>query len=93
MSGRIRELPGNYETSAAVLSQMQQDVQFGRPFDYAASLAGRYLTMDAAALDAAFRSAIDPNAFTWVIVGDKAKVLPQLRSLKMAITVVDTPAG
>jgi predicted Zn-dependent peptidase len=89
ISGRIRELPGNFETSTAVLNQMQTDAQFGRPFDYPASLPARYRAFDAKALDDAVRSAIDPKGLTWVVVGDKAKVLAQLKPLGLEITVVD----
>jgi predicted Zn-dependent peptidase len=89
INGRIRELPGTFETSAAVLNQMQTDAQFGRPPDYPETLADRYRALDAADLDEAVRSAINPDAFTWVVVGDKSKVLPQLQSLKMDISVVE----
>jgi predicted Zn-dependent peptidase len=91
INGSIRELAGSFETSEAVLNQMAQDVLFKRPANYAETLAGRYRAMDAKALDDAIRSAIDPNGFTWVIVGDKARVLPQLKSLKIPVTVVEAP--
>jgi predicted Zn-dependent peptidase len=89
ISGRIRELPGNFETSSAVLNQMQTDAQFGRPFDYPTTLPQRYRAMDARALDDAVRSAVNPDGLTWVVVGDKARVLPQLKPLGMEITVVE----
>jgi zinc protease len=90
INGGVRELPGSYETSAAVLAQMQEDVLFKHAPDYAETLAERYRKLDAAALDGAVRSAIDPNGFTWVVVGDKAKVLPQLNALKIPVTVIDS---
>jgi zinc protease len=89
INGSVRELPGSFEAAAAVLNQMEDDVLFKRPADYAETLAGRYRALDAAALDDAVRSAIDPDGFTWVVVGDKAKVLPQLKSLKMQVEVVE----
>jgi zinc protease len=92
INGSVRELPGSYETSAAVLAQMEQDVLFKHAADYAESLAGRYRALDASALDGAVRSAIDPNGFTWVVVGDKTKVLPQLKSLKIPVTVIEASA-
>jgi predicted Zn-dependent peptidase len=92
INGSVRELPGSYETSAAVLAQMEQDVLFRHPADYAESLAARYRALDAAALDGAVRDAIDPNGFTWVIVGDKKRVLPQLKSLKIPVTVIEASA-
>ena len=85
----MRELPGSYETSEAVLAQMEQDVLFKRPADYAETLAGRYRALDAKALDGAVRSSIDPNGFIWVVVGDKARVLPQLQALKIPVTVIE----
>ncbi|MEO6515000.1 MAG: pitrilysin family protein [Steroidobacteraceae bacterium] len=93
INGSVRELPGSFETSAAVLAQMEQDVLYKHAADYAETLAGRYQSLDATALDAAVRSAIDPNGFTWVVVGDKAKVLPQLKALKIPVTVIEAPTG
>ena len=93
INGRVRELPGSYETSAAVLGQMQQDVLFQRPPDYVETLAARYRAMDAAALDEAIAGVVDPGKFTWVIVGDKERVLPQLQSLRMPVEVIEAPAA
>ena len=39
-------------------------------------------------LDAAARAAIDPNKFIWIVVGDAAKVRPQLDSLGLPVEVV-----
>jgi predicted Zn-dependent peptidase len=92
INGSVRELPGSYETAGAVLGQMEEDMLYKRPSDYAESLAARYQALDAKQLDDAVRAAVDPNAFTWVIVGDKAKVLPQLKALKIPVTVIDPPS-
>jgi predicted Zn-dependent peptidase len=92
INGRVRELPGSYESSSSVLGQMQQDVLYERPADYVETLAARYRGFDAAALDGAVRSAIIPDAFTGVVVGDKTRVLPQLRKLKMPVTVIEADA-
>ncbi|MEO8314704.1 MAG: pitrilysin family protein [Pseudomonadota bacterium] len=93
INGSVRELPGSFETSEAVLAQMEQDVLYRHTADYAETLAGRYRALDAKALDGAVRGTIDPNGFTWVVVGDKAEVLPQLKGLKIPVTVVDAPTG
>jgi predicted Zn-dependent peptidase len=89
INGSIRELPGSFETSDAVLNQMARDVLYNRPANYAETLADRYRAMDARALDGALRSSIDPDGFTWVVVGDSKRVLPQLRKLKIPVTVVE----
>jgi zinc protease len=93
INGSIRELPGSFETSDAVLNQMARDVLYRRPSNYAETLAERYRAMDAKALDSAVRGAIDPNGFTWVVVGDSKRVLPQLRKLKIPVTVIEATAS
>ena len=39
----------------------------------------------------AIRSAIDPNGFTWIVVGDAAKIRPQLDKLGLPIEVTEAP--
>ena len=53
----------------------------------------KYRALTATDLDSAARTAIDPDAFTWVVVGDKDKVMGQLEALGMPITVVEAPAA
>tara|TARA_R110000782_G_scaffold167129_5_gene259165 strand:- start:17605 stop:20523 length:2919 start_codon:yes stop_codon:yes gene_type:complete len=88
VNGSIRELPGSFETSDAVLGEMQRDALFDRPFDYVEGLAAKYQAQTAASLDAAARKMIDPAKFIWVVVGDKAMVLPQLEGLGLPVEIV-----
>jgi zinc protease len=92
INGAVRELPGSFETSAAVLGQMQADALYGRPFDYAETVAARYQALTAAQLDATAKAAVNPNGFLWLVVGDKAKVLPQLEKLGLPIETIDLAA-
>lgn len=85
ISGSIRELPGSYETSEAVLAALQNNALFKRPDDYQTTLASRYRAMTAAELDAAARQDIDPAKLVWVVVGDAAKVRPQLDKLGLPV--------
>ena len=82
-------LPGQFETSEAVLSAMMSNDLYGRPTNYQETLAAKYRSYDAAALDAAIRGTIDPNGFVWVVVGDAAKVKPQLDKLGIPVEVVE----
>jgi predicted Zn-dependent peptidase len=86
----VRELPGSFETSGAVLGQMQDDVLYGRPFDYAETVAAKYKALTAPQLDAVAKAAVNPNGFLWIVVGDKAVVMPQLEKLGMPIEVIDS---
>jgi len=45
--------------------------------------------MTAAAMDAAARAEIRPDRFLWVVVGDAAKVKPQLEGIGLPIEVVE----
>jgi len=89
IASRINQLPGQFETSDAVLSAMQTNALYGRPDNYYELLAGKYRTQTRATLDAALRGALDPNGFVWVVVGDAAKIRPQLAKLRMPIEVME----
>ena len=87
----INQLPGEFETSGAVLGAMMNNDMLGRPDNYYETLAPEYRAQTTASLDRAARAALDPKAFTWIVVGDAAKVRPQLERLGMPIEVVEAP--
>jgi zinc protease len=89
IANRINQLPGQYETSGAVLSAMMSNDLFGRPTNYQESLAAKYRSYTAASLDQAIRGAVTPNGFVWVVVGDAAKVKPQLDKLGIPVEVIE----
>ncbi|WP_379554467.1 M16 family metallopeptidase [Qipengyuania sp. DGS5-3] len=91
VNNEIRELPGRFETSAAVLGAMQSNATYGRPSNYHETLADTYRAQTAQSLDAAARSALDLGRFTWVIVGDAEQVRPQLEAI--GITYEETSAN
>jgi len=72
-----------------VLSAMMSNDLFGRPTNYQESLAAKYRSYTAASLDQAIRGAVDPNGFVWVVVGDSAKVKPQLDKLGIPVEVIE----
>jgi predicted Zn-dependent peptidase len=87
----VNRLPGQFETSGAVLSAMMNMDVLGRPDDYYETLAAKYRAQTQASLDQAARNALDPKGFVWIVVGDAAKVRPQLEKLGMPIEVVEAP--
>ena len=87
----INELPGDFETSGAVLNAMIGMDMLGRPDNYYETLAPEYRSLTAEKLDQAARAALDPKGFTWIVVGDAAKVRPQLEKLGMPVEVVEAP--
>jgi predicted Zn-dependent peptidase len=84
----IRSLPGQFETSGAVLGGVSEIVSRKRPDDYYEKLADTYRAMKPEELDAKFRKMINPDQMTWVIVGDATKVKPQLDGIGLAVETV-----
>ena len=87
VNGNTRRLAGSYETSGAVLGALRTNDMLGRPDDYPETVAARTNALTADQLDAAARAAIDPARFVWVVVGDAAKVKPQLDALGIPVEV------
>jgi len=80
-------LPGNFETSGAVLNAIQTNAVLGRPDTYQTTLATRYRAVDRDAATAAVKRAVDPAKLSWVVVGDASVVEPQLARLGMPVEV------
>lgn len=91
-TGDVRELAGRFESSSATLRAMQMNDMLHRPDDYYVHMADKYRAMTASGLDAAARAALDPGKFVWVVVGDAAKVKPQLDSLGLPVEVIPAAA-
>jgi zinc protease len=87
----VNKLPGEFETSGSVLGAMMNIDMLGRPDNYYETLPAVYRAQTAQSLDQAARSALDPKGFTWIVVGDAAKVRPQLEKLGIPIEVVEAP--
>ena len=85
----IRGMPGSYESAGAVMSTIGGIVRYDRPDDYVAQRMKEVEGLDAAQVaDAA--KAIDPNALTYVVVGDLAQIEQKVRALNIgAVSVVD----
>jgi predicted Zn-dependent peptidase len=89
--GSARELPGMFETSAAVLDGLAKIVNYQRPDDFYETLSARYGKMTAAEVDKAFRSKINSDGMVWVVVGDAAKVRPQLDKFGLPVEEMAAP--
>lgn len=86
--GDIRQLAGSFETASSVLGAIERNDLYHRPDDYYMKLPDRYRAQTGEALDRAARAAIDPDHMLWVVVGDAARVKPQLDALGLPVTVV-----
>jgi len=88
--GDVRELPGRFETVGAVLGAVADIVRWGRPDDYVQTLKARIEGQSDDAVRAAAKEVVKPDAFTWVVVGDLAKVEAKIRALNIGeVKVID----
>ena len=85
--GNTRQLPGQFETSSSILSALRSNALYRRPDNYWETVAPRYRTMTADQLDREARRIIDAERWVWVVVGDAARVRPQLERLGLPIEV------
>lgn len=93
MNGNIRELPGSFETAGDVLGGITSIINLKRPDNYYATLAEKYRTVTAAAIDATGRAAIDPSKLIFVVVGDAKVVRPQLDGIGLPVEEIAAPAA
>ncbi|GGD51485.1 M16 family metallopeptidase [Pseudoxanthomonas indica] len=83
------ELPGAYETADAVLEQISSNLRFGRPDDYVQQYKARNEAITGTDVGAAAQT-LQPNALTYVVVGDLSKIEQPIRDLKLGeLTVLD----
>ena len=88
VTNSVNALPGQFETSGALLGGMMRNDLMRRPDDYYVRLPARYKAVTAAEAEPRSRARVDPKGFTWVVVGDAAKLKPQLEKLGMPVEVV-----
>ena len=86
--GNIRGLPNSFETNAQVLSGMIRNQLLARPDDYYATLPARYRAIDAKAIDAAARTYLQGEGLTFVVVGERKLIEPQLKGLALPVEFV-----
>ncbi|CAM3029924.1 Putative zinc protease [Sphingomonas antarctica] len=91
VNGAVRALPGEFETSDAVLGALQQIVWLGRADYYYVGLPARYRALTTTQLDAASRAVIDPAHIAWIVVGDAKVIRPQLEKVGLPIETVELP--
>jgi zinc protease len=77
----VNSLPGQYETSSAVLGALLSNDRFGRPDDYVSTLKSQYESVNLEGVQAAAEEVIHPRRLTWLIVGDRKEIEEKVRDL------------
>jgi predicted Zn-dependent peptidase len=85
----IRGLPGAYETARAVMGTIGGIVRYQRPDDYVFQRKAEIEALTPAQVTAAAKT-LDPNAVTWVVVGDLKQIEQPVRALGLGdVSVID----
>jgi len=88
--GDVRKLPGKFETTGSMIGALNEIVLYGRPDDYVQTFKQRVEAQTDDNVRAAVKEVIHPDAFTWVIVGDLAKIETGVRGLNLGeVKVID----
>jgi zinc protease len=85
----IRGLPGSFETASAVMGAISGIVRYDRPDDYVFKRKAEIEALTPAQVKAA-AATLDPQALTWVVVGDLKQIEQPVRALKLGeVQVLD----
>lgn len=86
----VVSLPGDNETASEVATTYLAILQYGLPDSYYNDFVPKVRALTLADTDAAMKKLVQPDALTWIIVGDLAKIEAPLRKLKLGeVKVLD----
>jgi zinc protease len=75
--------PAGFETDAQVAARVRDQFIYGLPADYFNAYVSRVEAVTAGEVKRAVQRWIDPNTCVVVVVGDRAKIEPQIRALAL----------
>ncbi|MFC4698681.1 M16 family metallopeptidase [Glaciecola siphonariae] len=76
----VRSLPGQYETSGAVLASLLASDRFARALNYPETLPQQYQGLSTADLSNAANEVLHPEKLIWVIIGDASKIKAEVEA-------------
>jgi zinc protease len=84
-------LPGSWETMGALAGAISDIVTFGLDDRYYDTFADKVRAQTPQSVTAAAAEVVHPDQLVWVVVGDRSKIEPGLRELKLGeIRLIDT---
>jgi len=89
----VRALPGQAETAAGVMGLYQRLLSYGLPTDHYSGYGHRLAALSAGEVAHAAAKLARPQALTWLVVGDLAKIEADIRKLKLGPVQVLNAAG
>jgi zinc protease len=84
-------LPGSWETMSALAGSIGNIVTFGLDDRYYDTFADKVRAQTVESVTAVANEVVHPDKLVWVVVGDRSKIEPGLRELKLGdIRLIDT---
>jgi predicted Zn-dependent peptidase len=83
------QLPGMWETNSSVGGSIVEQVKFNLGDDYYKTYDAKVRKLTREELQQLSKTVIQPGLITWIVVGDKAKILTPLKELGYDIIEVD----
>jgi zinc protease len=83
INAQVLSLPGHFDTNEGIGGSLAGLFAYDLPLDYYSKLAERYTAVTAAQVQAVARQYLVPEKLVVVAVGDRKKIEPQLRKLKL----------
>ena len=74
---------GEFETTSQVARRTVEKVVYDLPDGFFEEYVPKALAVDASALQAAAKAAVDPEKIVFVVVGDRSKIEAPLRALEL----------
>ncbi len=79
----VLQLPGGWETNAAVLRALEEQVKYNRGDDYWPTYSTKIRNMKLQDINTAAKKVVKPSQMVWVIVGDRSKIEKGITELKL----------
>ena len=83
VNNSTRSLPGQFETAAAVRGSLVSSYNYGRDWNYPATLTERYRALELGPIHEAAEEVVNTDNLVWLIVGDAAVIEDSIRALDM----------
>jgi zinc protease len=92
-NAQVLSLPGHFDTNEGVGASLAGLFVYELPLDYYSTLARQFSAVTAQQVQAAARQYLVPEKLVVVAVGDRKKIEPQLKKLKLGTIEVRGPDG
>jgi zinc protease len=87
---QVKTLAGRWETSASVVSALNEIETYGLPKDYYVTYADAVRNASDAQINAAAKKFVTPSQLVWVVIGDRAKIEAGIKELGLGeIKILD----